>query len=269
MARPRKAKVAPPSNVTDETIAEYAAKIRSADLDLEEAHVVYKGAVGVRRGIVKAAIAAGVPTDALLQTLKDAKQDKQKVLDLIRDRARCHAILLLPTGHQFGLLDGDELPETDPTLAARVKISNAKQLGTEAGRKLADREENPYEAGTEEYAGWDEAWMDGNQAAHKAKDKPKPVRATKAAVGSDGPEMGGAAEGEATWSCPLGMTHTGPVISDDDLAEIRNVGFEAYSLGKMIDDVPTDLSLPAQKHWRHGFEHAQKMAASLTGTKAA
>lgn len=267
MARPRKPKFQPPSNCTDETYIEYAAKIRAAELDKQEADVVAKAATGVYRNVVKAAKNAGVDTDALLWGIKAGRRDELDVKREIAGRARVAALLQLPIGGSFGLFE--EPPEVDPTLAARVKISNAKQLGTEAGRKLADREENPYEPGAEEYAAWDEAWMDGNQSAHKAKDKPKPVRATKAATGTDGPEMGGAAEGEATWECPLGMTHTGPVISDDDLAAIRNVGFEAYSLGKMIDDVPSDLSLPAQKHWRHGFEHAQKMAASLTGTKAA
>lgn len=265
----RKPKVAPPSNVTDETIAEYAAKIRSADLDLEEAHVVYKGAVGVRRGIVKAAIAAGVPTDALLQTLKDAKQDKQKVLDLIRDRARCAAILQLPTGHQFGLLEGDELPDTDPTLVRRVKVTRAQQEGMEAGRKLRDREDNHYEAGTEEYAAWDEAWMDGNQAAHAKKDKPKPVRATKAAVGSDGPEMGGAAEGEETWMCGLRMEHVGTRVDDDYLEKMRDMGLKAFADGKKLEDMPKNMAPACVAHWQFGYSQGASMGESITGTKAA
>jgi hypothetical protein len=265
MARPRKPKFHPPSNCTDETYIEYAAKIRAAELDKQEADVVAKAAMGVYRNVIKASKNAGVDTDALLWGIKAGRRDEGDVKKEIAGRARVAALLQLPIGGSFGLFE--EPPEVDPTLAARVKGLNAKQKGTEAGRKLADREENPYEAGTEEYAAWDEGWHDGNQAHFK--DKPKPVRATKAATGGDGPEMGGAAEGEETWSCPLGLTHTGPKIDDNTLAEIRNVGFEAYSLGKMIDDVPSDLTLPGQKHWRHGFEHAQKMAQSLTGTKAA
>lgn len=268
MARTRKPKAAVPTNVSDETIAEYSLKIRSQDLDVEEAKVIYDGAVAVRRNTIKAAKNAGVPVDALLDTHKDAKKDPQEVLNRIRDRARCAAIIQLPIGHQFGLLEGEELPETDPTLSARVKVENAKLLGLKAGRKTADREENPFEAGSEEYAAWDEAWMDGNQAHFSSKKKPA-LRPTEAATGSDGPEMGGAAEGEETWTCPLGMTHTGPVYGDGELADIRDVGFQAFIDGKTVDEVPDALPLPMQKHWKHGWEHAQKMGESVTGTKAA
>lgn len=267
MARPRKPKFQPPSNCTDETYIEYAAKIRAAELDKQEADVVAKAATGVYRNVIKAAKNAGVDTDALLWGIKAGRRDELDVKREIAGRARVAALLQLPIGGSFGLFE--EPPEVDPTLAARVKISNAKQLGTEAGRKLADREENPYEAGSEEYAAWDEAWMDGNQAAHKAKDKPKPVRAKKAAVGSDGPEMGGAAEGEETWTCGLGMEHVGARVDDDYLEKMRDLGFKAFVDGKKLDDIPPNMVPACVAHWQRGYSLAVNMGSSLTDEKAA
>lgn len=266
MARPRKAKVAPPSNCTDETYIEYAAKIRAAELDKQEADVVAKAATGVYRNVVKAAKNAGVDTEALLWGIKAGRRDEGDVKKEIAGRARVAALLQLPIGGSFGLFE--EPHEVDPTLAARVKISNAKHDGMTAGRKLADREQNPHAAGTEEYAAWDEAWMDGNQAAHKAKDKPKPVRAAKAAVGADGPEMGGAAEGEEKWTCGLGMEHVGARVDDDYLEKMRDLGFKAFVDGLKVDDVPKNMVPACAAHWQRGYSLAAGMGDSLTGAAA-
>lgn len=267
MARARKPKVQPPSNCTDETYIEYAAKIRAAELDKQEADVVAKAATGVYRNVVKAAKNAGVDTDALLWGIKAGRRDELDVKREIAGRARVAALLQLPIGGSFGLFE--EPPEVDPTLAGRVKTLNAKQLGTEAGRKLAEREENPYQAGGEEYAAWDEGWFDGNQAHFAGKNKDKPVRATEAATGNDGPEMGGAAAGEPTWTCHRGMVHTGPVVGEEELDEAHNVGFQAFIDGHTTDDIPPLLQGARVAHWLHGHDHARKMGEALTSDKAA
>lgn len=268
MARPRKAKVAPPSNCTDETYIEYAAKIRAAELDKQESDIVAKAAAAIYRNTCKAADKAGVDIKSLLWGIQAARRDEADIKKEITGRARVSVILGLPIGHQWGLYE-EPMPELDATLAQRVKTEKAKSDGMTAGRKLADREVNPYAAGTEEYAAWDEAWMDGNQAAHKAKDKPKPVRAAKAAVGADGPEMGGAAEGEEKWTCDLGMEHVGPRVDAEYLEQMRDLGYRAYVDGLKVDDVPKNMTPACTAHWQRGYSLAAGMGDSLTGTSAA
>lgn len=264
----RKPKIAPPSNCTDETYIEYAAKIRAAELDMQESAIVSKAAAAIYRNICKAADKAGVDIKSLLWGIQAARRDEADIKKEITGRARVSVILGLPIGHQWGLYE-EPIADLDPALSQRVKTEKAKIDGMTAGRKLRDREENPYTAGTEEYAAWDEAWMDGNQAAHAKKDKPKPVRAAKAAVGSDGPEMGGAAEGEETWMCGLGMEHVGTRADDDYLEKMRDMGLKAFADGKKLEDMPKNMAPACVAHWQFGYSQGASMGESITGTKAA
>lgn len=97
--RPRAA--AAPSNVSNETIAEYTDKARQALAEFEEAQAEAKSLQASYRGVLKEAKKNGVDADSIRWYLKQTKREPEDIERELRNRARIAKIMGLPVGTQL------------------------------------------------------------------------------------------------------------------------------------------------------------------------
>jgi uncharacterized protein (UPF0335 family) len=102
--RPRKLEVVP-SNVTDETIEEFASKALRAHEELEEKKKEMQAANGAYRAVLKEAKGSGVSSDSITWFIKTKKRETEDVESELRNRARIARIMGLPIGSQLDMFE--------------------------------------------------------------------------------------------------------------------------------------------------------------------
>lgn len=154
----KKKRVGPPpkpsapsaSNVSDATFQEFAAQAMAEKKKLDEQSGKY-------RDVLKKAKAAGVPTKAITDWLKDKARDPLELAAEQRAKARLYKLMGMPAGTQFSLLD--EAPATDKDRGAMQH--DAYEAGRRDGLSAADRDDDRYPNDTDLQTRYDDGYSDG------------------------------------------------------------------------------------------------------------
>lgn len=165
----------PPSNVSNEAIAQFAIEAGTAQREIDEA-------TGRKRAVLKRAKAAGVDTKALLAALALKRRDPDDVLTEQRNIIRYAGIIAphLPMS-QAELFEGlDQRPLADKA-ARQMQEWDADERGYAAGLNGGSMDDCPAAPGTPVYVRFHAGFMRGQAViAERMGDNAKPAN-TRAA----------------------------------------------------------------------------------------
>jgi hypothetical protein len=162
------------SNVPDAVIQKHIRLITGAREQLDEANGEYRSAL-------KAAKKDGINQKQLIAALLSKKRDQEAVAQDTRDYVRYLGLCMirLTQADLFG--DAPAMPEPrdlddDLTEHDRWEVS---KLGEAAGKAGRGRDENPNPHGTEAYAVWDKAYLDGQTVIAKGLGPKRKIASTR------------------------------------------------------------------------------------------
>lgn len=149
---------------TDAIILQFARSIIAKDVEVEEAHDVYKSLTGQRRNIVKQAKNAGLDTTELLRAVKDRQREPDDVKAALRNYLRFTNLFQMPT-KQADLFPANAAPPLDPSSVEGRKqaVFDAGNLGLRAGKAGFEISACPFHQSedSEEYQAWTTQWHAG------------------------------------------------------------------------------------------------------------
>lgn len=155
-------------NVTPDQVVEMALELFRMKRALDEANGKY-------RAQRKKMDSAGIDMKAFAMLESLSKLDEEERCTRLRNLFRLAAPLDLKLAKQ-----ADLFPETVEVPGEKMTAEQRKwavsEAGYEAGKKGANRDSNPNEAGSEYHATWDEGWIRGQATIA---DRMAPERATR------------------------------------------------------------------------------------------
>jgi ribosome modulation factor len=148
----------PASNVTNETILWFTHELMRSKRRLDEANSAH-------RHLVKQAKTDGVPTDAVLESIRLSRMEDRERRQRLVDRTRIEAIRYPESGQLLlDLIIHADVRVTD-AMRHTDQLADAEQKGYIAGKNGTPLDDCPYQEGTESAALWRQHWGQGHAAA--------------------------------------------------------------------------------------------------------
>lgn len=136
--------------VPEETIANHINLIKAAEIEWRELRDKAAQAQGVLRNRYKVAKGDGVDVDSLKLAFRINERASGEVISEQRNIATYLKIMGSPLGHQWSLFEGDD--ENGAKLDATAQ-------GEQAGREGADRSNNPFSPGSDDWFAYNNGWQ--------------------------------------------------------------------------------------------------------------
>lgn len=140
--------------VPDETYDRNIKKILNTKKALDKIKIEYDQKRGEHRAAYSTAKQDGCDIDAIRLALKLEESDAGVVVTTYSNVGRILKLIESPLAEQMDLFQNMVIPLP----------ANATLAGTQAFKEGHERGSNPFKAGTQEYANFDEAWMEAQKA---------------------------------------------------------------------------------------------------------
>jgi hypothetical protein len=137
---------------------------RIAIIAVESAKAFLDKKTGEYRNVLKRYKKLGVNSEAVAYALKVRWLDKEEVFINERERLKLLDLSGFLPGIKDRLMSRLDVEEATSAEDFALQRGNARDVGTQAGRKGHPRDSNPHVSGTELYVDWIEGWLAGQRA---------------------------------------------------------------------------------------------------------